>query len=97
MIVRLTPEGSPHLDDMEDFAGFKAVAPAGDNLQGLARECGLLDADGAYLWVDPKWLFSQQPDDDAWRESLAGMIDYARRKGWLDVSGRIRAHIEING
>lgn len=97
MIVRLTPEDSPRLDEVEDFTGFKAVAPAGDDLRALARKCGLVDAGGAHLWVDPNWLLSQRPNEDAWRESLAGMIGYAESKGWLDASGRVRAHIEIEG
>lgn len=95
MIVRLTQEGTPHLEEAADFTGFRALAPRGADLESLVRNCGPVDADGAHLWVEPEWLRGQGADEAAWRESFAGMIGHAGCKGWLHASGRIRAHIEI--
>jgi hypothetical protein len=36
--------------------------------------------------------------DDDWEESFAGMVSYARSKGWTDEAGtHLRAHVENPG
>ncbi|MGU3501378.1 hypothetical protein [Mycobacterium sp. C31M] len=65
----------------EDFTSFKVVLVTDE-----------------HSWVDPDDLtaLAGRTDDPQWRQQLAGMIDYAGAKGWLDGQGRIRAHVEVH-
>ena len=51
-----------------------------------------------HVWLDPTDLaeLAGRSDDEAWRSRLTRMLAYAGTKGWLDESGRVRAHVEVN-
>lgn len=49
---------------------------------------------GDHTWIQPDVL--RPPDaDPALDDGLAAMIRYADQHGWVDESGRVRAHVEI--
>jgi hypothetical protein len=68
------------LCDQEDFTSFKVSVQA-----------------PPHAWIDPSTLTTMagRADDGAWQSKLTSMIAYARSHGWLDESGRIRAHVEL--
>ena len=92
----------PRLAQPADFTAFKIViAGARDRSRvqrALAPVADLLD-DGEYAMVriDALATLAGPLGEDAdWRASLAGMVDYARSKGWVDDAEpvRVRAHLE---
>jgi hypothetical protein len=50
-----------------------------------------------HVWIEPGTVahIAGRTSDAAWRERLAGMIDYAASKGWVNEHGQVRAHIEV--
>ncbi|MDT9593304.1 hypothetical protein RDV89_09515 [Nocardioides zeae] len=50
-----------------------------------------------HTWVDRDVLVELAGEvvDRAWLDRLDGMIAYAERHGWVDDSGRVRAHLEV--
>jgi hypothetical protein len=73
--------GSYHLDSAGD-----ALAPVGT----------FVDGDTALLSVEAiRKLAGDRAGDEAWSSGFAGMLDYARRQGWLDADGgTVTAHCE---
>ncbi|WP_308163006.1 hypothetical protein [Nocardia alni] len=49
------------------------------------------------VWLDPAGLteLAGRGGDEIWRTQLAGMVDYAESKGWLDEAGRVSAHVRV--
>lgn len=102
MRLRVDPAGSVSLEDAEDCAAFSIVgaAPGTDAANDALRASGIdLTDDGAHGYVDAATVTSlaagQVADD--WPERFAGMVAYARSKGWTDDAGRVRAHTEWDG
>ena len=86
----------PKLEEADNLRAFavelKVPREAAQDLGG----CGVWSADGAHLFVEPDWLRRQAgslADDAGWQRNFAGMVEFARSKGWLDDQGRIRAHV----
>ena len=99
MIIRLTADTAPHLDDADNFRAFKIVAPKDMDRAALARALGTLGrlADDDHAWIDEAALraLANRPNDKAWHDSATAMIGYAQRAGFIDAdTGAIRAHIE---
>jgi hypothetical protein len=96
--VRITREGEVLLTEPEDFRRFsvrfdpgaRGTAPAEAALGRVARP------DGDAAWVSQAALRDLAPRGagPGWQAGLAGMVAYARGRGWLDDQGDIRAHIE---
>lgn len=83
MYLRIDTAATPpsvEVVEPDDFSSFKVVVVV----------------DG-HSWVAPAELaeLAGRGADPDWQHKLAGMIDYARTKGWLDDAGRIRAHVEV--
>jgi hypothetical protein len=100
MIIQLSPDTTPHLDDADNFRAFKIVAPQSMDRAALTRALGTLGRlhdDSAHAWIDEAALrqLANRPDDKTWHDSATAMIGYARKSGWIDAeTGAIRAHIE---
>lgn len=98
MLIRVEPGRAAVLGEPDVFTSLKVVVVvAGGPGLDLAPliDCGRLDADLAHVWLEPDWLRAAGPADARWRKGLAGMLDFAGAKGWRDVEGRVRAHIEF--
>lgn len=99
MIICLTPDATPRLDDSDNFRAFKIVAPQSMDRAALTRALGALGrlADDDHAWIDEAALreLANRPNDKAWHDSATAMIGYAKRAGFIDeATGAIRAHIE---
>jgi hypothetical protein len=54
-------------------------------------------ADSKTVWIAETWLRGQPglAGDKAWQDSLTGMLQFARKHGWVDeAKGTVRAHVE---
>ncbi|MGA5546184.1 hypothetical protein ACPCIR_30440 [Mycobacterium sp. NPDC051198] len=83
MYLRVDPSQVPPVVDVceqGDFTSFKVVLVTPEHAS-----------------IDPRDLtqLAGRSADDGWRQNLTRMLDFAATRGWLDDSGRIRAHIEI--
>ena len=59
---------------------------------------GRLEGDDAYVAVDAVRRLAAGRVEPGWDEAFAGMLGYARTKGWLDEAGNaIKAHVEWPG
>lgn len=67
------------LEDADNFTAFDVVIERPEHVW-ISRE-QLIELAGA------------RADDARWCEQLDAMVDFATSKGWVDGSGRIRAHV----
>ncbi|WP_431283661.1 hypothetical protein ACQW02_02275 [Humitalea sp. 24SJ18S-53] len=101
MLIRITAAGEAVLAEAEDFRRFSIRFDQG--ARGLEAAQGALArvarADGDTAWVAEAALRALAPrgGDPDWEAGLAGMIGFARSRGWVDDQGGIRAHIESAG
>ena len=96
------------LDEPDDCKRFHVVAHVAVNgggndradPDGLGRvlvdhEAGRLDGDDAWVQVDAVRRLAAGRVGAGWESDFAGMLAFARDKGWLDASETaIRAHVE---
>ncbi|MEX0808999.1 MAG: hypothetical protein WD044_09740 [Dongiaceae bacterium] len=99
MIISLDTGRGPRLDDPDNFRAFKVTAPSGMDRDALTAALTPVGrpGEGETTWIDETALrkLAGRGDDKEWNDQATGMIDYARRSGWIDpASGAIRAHIE---
>ena len=98
MIIRVDQTGVVRVDEHTVFTDFHVEAPGGFSVPDLAAMMGEgTRPDGDHLWIAESavrhWLAGLTDAD--WDESFAGMVSYARSKGWTDEAGtHLRAHIE---
>lgn len=67
------------LADAENFKAFEVVV-----------------IESEYVWIAPEDLVRLAGDageDPQWQAQVDSMVTYAGTKGWLDRTGRIRAHV----
>ena len=99
MLILIDATKSPaqlKLADPDNFRGF-AVQLQGDGAAAEDAFSTLGRGDGDHVFVDVdalRDLAGERAEDLAWTDSLSQMVAYAGAHGWLDESGRIRAHIE---
>lgn len=99
MLIRIGRDAVPHLEEPDNFRGFKVVIDAEraelPQLKAGFAPAGRIDNE-EHAWVTESWLRAQAPmrDDPAWQDGLRKMLDYATSKGWMGADGLIRAHIE---
>jgi hypothetical protein len=100
--VDISTQDAPQLREATDFTAFKLVIAGGRDV-GLARQAlrGVAEVvDGEHAMVAADQLESLAGALAAsveWQEKFAGMLGYARSKGWVDdVAGppHVRAHLE---
>lgn len=99
MIIILSADRTPRLDDPDNFRAFKIVAPKNMDAAALTRALGTLGrlADNDHAWIDEAALrqLANRPNDKTWHDNATAMLAYARKSGWIDAeTGAIRAHIE---
>jgi hypothetical protein len=99
--VNIAADGALRLLDASNFGAFKIVVTEGHDADtvrdALAPVAQIVDDDHAM--VDVAALMALAGDlgtSEVWREDLAGMLAYARSKGWVDdgAQPRVRAHID---
>ncbi|MER5671576.1 hypothetical protein [Pseudonocardia alni] len=101
MYFRITP-GEVELVDPADVRAFHVTAPAdlgADELADTVRRTGLGEVadDGGHVLVrvDAVRRLAEGRVGPGWEDDLAGMLGYARGKGWLSDDGEaVRAHVE---
>ena len=100
MQIYVHADQSAELHDVDDFRGFAVVVdqmPATTMRQALL-EVGRQTDDATHIFVDPAWITKHagtRAGDDGWKHSFAAMTRYAAERGWVDDTGRIRAHVEM--
>ena len=66
-----------------------------ERLAAVLAPHGRLDGEHAWITTDAVVALAGSSAEDDWRSGFAGMVAYARQKGFLDESGTaIRAHLE---
>jgi hypothetical protein len=94
MFVTVGTGSPPQLQDPTNFRELKVLW----DLETPLANRGIAPAGhvaGEHVWLDPAWLREQgQIYGLEWEKSFVAMIDYARDKGWTNVDGLVRAHIE---
>ncbi|GAA1077193.1 hypothetical protein ACFU8R_17200 [Pseudonocardia alni] len=101
MYFRITP-GGVELVDPGDVRAFHVVVTEGateGELADTVRRTGLgeLSDDGEHVLVrvDAVRRLAAGRVGPGWEDDLAGMLGYARSKGWLSDDGTaVRAHVE---
>ena len=77
--------------DLTQFPANVRLLEAGD----FSRFHVVARGDHTFVPIDRlQALAGELADDPAWKSQLAGMVEYARSKGWVNDAGAIRAHIE---
>jgi hypothetical protein len=93
--IRLDTD-TPEVELLEPdvFTAFKVVLrDAGPSLAG-APVVARVD-EHAWIRIEALRELAGESATPAWEESLAGMVAYARSKGWVDDElGAVRAHVE---
>ncbi len=103
MHIVISKDLRARLEDPRNFKSFKVVVESAaiSDAQLAAALAGVgTVADSKTVWIAEKWLRGQVglADDKAWQDSLSGMIQFARKHGWVDESkGTVRAHVEQAG
>jgi len=97
-MIIVTEAGRARLEEADNLTGFKLLAH-GSREDRAAVGVALADAgriEGDVAWIEVSWLLSQAGARSAeWCESFAGMVAFAKSRGWCDDAGSaIRAHIE---
>ncbi|MGD9960797.1 hypothetical protein [Nocardioides sp.] len=90
------PESDVRLDDPDDFTRFDVHISGVDQVGAQVALAGVAELQGVHALVDPDGLFQlpgARPHDDLWLKQFDDMVTLARSHGWVDVAGRIRAHI----
>jgi len=91
MFIKIPAVGAATLEDADNFKAFKVVSAAAP----ASAFAGIGRLDGDHVWVDIAWLKANgRSDDSNWLAGLDKMLNYAKRSGWLDETGAVRAHIE---
>jgi len=100
MYLLVTPERVT-LEDPGNFQQFHvAVEGAVDDVGAALQRAGFgsMTEMDALIAVEAVRAAAAGRVDDAWAAGFAGMLDYARGKGWLTGDGTaIRAHVEPTG
>ena len=97
--IRIGSEGTTvQLLEPDVFTSFKAVVHGGSSLaESGARGVERVD-EHAWIRIDALRELAGAAATPDWEESLKGMLDYARSKGWVDDElGAVRAHVEHAG
>lgn len=102
MIVRVGTDGSVGVEDVEALDRFHVEGSG----VPMAEVVAALEAVGAgtghsaeQVAVEPGYLRTAAPTSDAetWQQGFAGMVAYARSRGWVSEDGGLLAHVENLG
>ncbi|WP_157017291.1 flavin reductase family protein [Mesorhizobium xinjiangense] len=100
MRIVLNAGVAPKLEEATDFRRFcielGVGTPAGQplDLASVLAPVAELDTSG-HAWVRPDAIRALTPLSGSadWQQGFTAMIGFAAKHGWLDVQGRIRAHV----
>lgn len=98
--IRLKYEdGALEMAEPNDFTSFVLTGcrPDGARRRAMAGAGIYLTDDGNHGFVTSaliERLAAAKGVDASWRGGFLTMVAYARRKGWADDEGRLRAHTE---
>ncbi|MCR2824069.1 hypothetical protein [Microbacterium sp. zg.Y909] len=96
--MRVIVDADVRIEDPGNLTELAVVSdlPA-EEIATALRAADLGDTAGDHAWLRCAALEEQGAllvDDPQWRQRFQGMLDYARRKGWMDDRGEaVRAHI----
>ena len=101
IVVSLAARYSLELADPNNFRAFSLQAVSHtidlDALSSAVTSIGRLSDDGEHVFVRPdalRELAGPLGSDAEWQASLDGMIAFARKSGWVNDDGHVRAHVE---
>jgi hypothetical protein len=97
MIVSIGKKNGPQLLDPDNFRAFRVDIPADSSVPELKLKTfpNVVFEGENIAWVAEAWLRTQNADE-AWRRSLADMIEKVRPHGWVRDTPilAVRAHVE---
>jgi hypothetical protein len=100
MIVRLSPDAPPALDDVDRLDRLHAECPGPLASMATGPLCRA-DEDGEHVWLDiaaARAAGAAASADQGFGDRFDAMIEFATSKGWTDDAGtHVRAHIERTG
>jgi hypothetical protein len=98
MYVKVSTSIHISLEEAADCKSFRVIVHARDREAiAVALADSGITIDGDHGWVPQQWLVEQSrlAGDAAWQKAFAGMLAYAKTKGWVnELTGAVRAHIE---
>lgn len=97
MILRVSQDGRPAVEDAADLKRFKVVVEGRPALDAARASLGSLGEmpDAETAWIAAQALAALVGGDAAWQAGFAAMLEKVKPFGWYDeASGRIRAHVE---
>lgn len=103
MFVQVDLAASPPvvtLEEPDDVDRFHVAVVGGSDIGTVYgalvdAAAGRLEGDDAWIAVDAVRRMARGRVGPDWDNGFAGMLEYARSKGWLDEAGHtIRAHVE---
>ena len=103
MIIRDAGDGLL-LDDGDNFGELKlrlsqSPAVAVHDLPDHVKHLGVWDGPGhVYVHADTlRKLAGPRAESVQWEKNFIGMVEYARKAGWVDGAGRVRVHADYTG
>lgn len=97
MFISIDNDGIASLQDIDEFKGFEVRSSLDPVRTQVALEAIGRLAD-EHVWIPIAWIEAHgRPGDAAWHAGLAGMIGFARKKGWVDGDNAVRAHLASCG
>lgn len=103
MDIAVDPAGVPTMHGADDFTSLRLTGTRPSSSEALATLAGWgieLTPDGDHGHIAPgsfARLAGPSADRPDWQQGLDGMLTYATSKGWIDESGRVRAHADWGG
>lgn len=94
--VDASSPSDPELVEPDDFRAFDVVLRGSGDREAALAGLGSLADDGEHVFVDParlRELAGDRATDPEWLAGLEKMTAFASGQGWIDGSGRIRAHV----
>ena len=102
MFVRVTDDGEPTLEELEDCTRFHVEASSAEPAVLGPRLGAAGTVEGAapdHAWIEVSWVRAQAASrvPGSWIEDFQKMLGYAASKGWMDADGgAISAHVEVH-
>jgi hypothetical protein len=93
MVIRVSSNSALRLEDGDNFKAFKVLTDVAPRATAEAL-IDTAEVIGDYAWVFEMALREFAPQHPAWQAGVTTMIESVRPFGWIDETGRIRAHIQ---
>ena len=102
MVIVVDVDGrTVSLQDPDDVKRFHVAAAGRRDEAALAAaigDLGRVDGDEVWVRVPAVRAMAAGRVSPSWEDDFAGMLEYARSKGWLDDTGdSVKAHVEWTG